>query len=319
MDQTNNYSQLIDIDNKIDDDESDINQKLKKNLIDEIVMNTFHKIKQNKNKFLNLTIYSLKIDENINQQNYDIENIKFNLIVKINDIIVKGDLDSDILEVFYIFNIIKIIHNEILIDINYENININNDNDDNNKYIFQHNFLFENKNIEIFDFILNNDIAILIDNINNDSNNNINLLNIDLEKDVLFFHSEFLPNDFDININFNFINNSLNFDSIYFVLYKIRFKHIFIKIHSILFYILENLNNDDFFKYLFFKEFMHFFNIQNNTKNNKLIEFKEICLIEGEKINNKLNEFKEMINEYNDNYIIINYIKKYIVDFFDLK
>ncbi len=297
MEQNNqNYSQLVEIDNNNIND-IEIENKKRENIIDLIVLNTYNKIIQNKNKLLNITFYSSKIDQ-IDQINYDLENIVFNLIVSINDIVVKGDYDKNILEVFYIFDIKKIIYNEILINNNIIDID--------NTYIFQHNFLFENENIEIFDFIFNNDIAILIDN-----ENNINLQNIDLENEILYFHIEYLPDDFDINLNN--IHNTLNYQSIDFILYKIQFKQIFIKINFILNFISQNIN-DIFFKYLFLKEFSDFLNIENKFKNNELIQFKENCLIEGEKINIKFNELKTLIDENKNNILIINYMKLIIME-----
>ncbi len=320
----NSYLQLIDIDIINNSSENDIKNN-NQIIIDNIILNTHNKIEFNKNNFLNISIYS--IDNNQESNNYQLEDIKFNIIVNLIDIIVKGDYDSNMIEVFYIFNIHKIILNELLNYINNSNnvndssffiqnsVNINSFVESiNNEYfkdkliekentfIFQHNFTIENDIIEIYDFIFNNDIAVFFDN---------NYYDIEKTNKILYFHIEFLPDNFDLSLNNIF--NTLDYDSIDFLLYKIHFKDTFIKIYSILSFYIQNIN-DDFFKYLFLKEFSNFLNIEYKNKY-ELIQFKESCLSEGEMINNEFNDLKKLIEDNKNNILIINYIKLNIMNF----
>ncbi len=305
-----------------------INSENIEKVIDDIVLDTNKKFKSNENKFMNITLYSIQQNtKNIDNQ-MDLENIQFSIIVKLEDILVNCNFNSNItdnfIEVHYIFNIIHILNNQIFNPI------------ENNIYSFQHNFYLNDKNINIFDFIFENDIAIFIDNnlnninINNNkflsieklqSSNNINescnILNElpnnpDETINILYFHIEKLPDDFELSKIER--DNIENIDSIYFALYKIQNMQLFNKINFFI-SIIYQFKNDDFFKYLFFNKFNYIFKFE--IVNTKLIEFKENCLIEGEKINEILNDLKLILDENIDNKILINYINFYLNLFFD--
>ncbi len=292
-------------------------EKVYEKFIDNIVMETHQKINLNRDKYLNLNIYLKKIND-LKEILFD--DIVFNIVCKIHDIIVNSDFESGFIQVFYQFKIEKMICNH-LIQSNFKYqandiytfdhvFNINQSNYENKIY-----YLLETnqKPVQIFDFIFENDIAVFIQN--NEEEQNTNLLNnIDENSELLYLHCEYIPDESDSE-------NFQNFDNF---LFKLQFKNIFSLFDSFIQFAFQH-KNDLFFKFLFLNEFNSILN--NNCKKSihdslKNEEFKENCMIEGEIINNKLKEIKNIYFEIEnsidfneeDKQTILNYIKSNLIE-----
>lgn len=283
------FQQIIDIEN-INSSTNEINYQFE-NFIDNLVKNTNKKLKDIQSRNIFFFIYS-KNKNNFQENEYYLNDIQYCILCNLQDIIFQGEYDTNIkdpfplksINVHYLFKIKKLIHNE-LFSIEYN---------DSEYYSFEHTFSL-NEELDICNFIFNQDIAIFkSDDSEKIKQHNQSFDNLD---SILYTHAEFLSYEEELYQLF---------------LTKIEFKESFIQID----YLFESLfsnKNDLFFKYLFLKEFNTFLELKENNILSK-IEFKENCMIEGEKINNTLFELKNIIEKHHQNEVIINYIKNNMLE-----